>query len=78
VRAYILIDVEPGMSRRIRNNLESLPSTEARLLSAETITGGYDIVALLEAEDLDQLGRTVAGPIQGIRGVTRTMTCIAI
>jgi DNA-binding Lrp family transcriptional regulator len=43
--------------------------------SAEAVTGPYDVIALVEARNLDELGRLVVGKVQAIQGVTRTLTC---
>ena len=37
-----------------------------------------DIIALLEADDLDLLGRAVSESIQVIEGVGRTTTCLVM
>jgi DNA-binding Lrp family transcriptional regulator len=46
--------------------------------SAEAITGPYDIVAVVEAEDVDALGRLVTQEIHSIEGVERTLSCIVM
>ncbi len=45
------------------------------IVRADTVTGPYDIVALLEQPTLEELGRQVVEGIQVIDGVTRTLTC---
>jgi DNA-binding Lrp family transcriptional regulator len=41
------------------------------------VTGPYDSIVVLEANDLDQLARFVTDKIQAINGVQRTLTCVA-
>jgi AsnC-like helix-turn-helix protein len=42
------------------------------------VTGPYDIIAEAEAETLDELGRGVVRLVQGVEGITRTVTCPVI
>ena len=39
------------------------------------LTGPYDIIARAEARSLKELGDKVLGPIHGLVGVVRTLTC---
>jgi Lrp/AsnC ligand binding domain len=39
------------------------------------VTGPYDVIALTEAHNIDELGRLVVSGIQAVRGITRTLTC---
>ena len=55
-----------------------LALADATVLSAETVTGPFDVIALLESEDLDRLGRAVTEGIQRLQGVQRTTTCLVI
>ena len=44
--------------------------------TVDPVTGPYDIVALLEVDDIRQISHLVAGTIGGMRGVTCTTTLI--
>ena len=76
VRAYILIGTAVGTAGTVYKGLHKLSVTDAKVLSAETITGPFDVIALLEPEDLGRLGRAVTEGIQRIYGVERTTTCL--
>jgi DNA-binding Lrp family transcriptional regulator len=39
------------------------------------VTGPYDVIVRAEAENVDDLGRLVVAQIQGVPGITRTLTC---
>jgi hypothetical protein len=41
------------------------------------ITGTFDVIALIEAPDMGAMADLVTGRVQGIRGVLRTITCVA-
>ncbi|MDX6336534.1 MAG: hypothetical protein QOG05_3874 [Streptosporangiaceae bacterium] len=42
---------------------------------AEDVTGPYDVIVRAEAENVDDLGKLVVAQIQGVSGITRTLTC---
>lgn len=71
VHAYVLVQTEVGRSAAVAEAIAGLPGVAA----AEDVTGPYDVIARVAAEDIDVLGRTVLGPIQNIPGITRTLTC---
>jgi DNA-binding Lrp family transcriptional regulator len=48
---------------------------EVRL--ADSVTGPYDIVVVLEVEEVRELASVVAGTMGGLRGVTHTTTLLA-
>ena len=71
VSAYILIQTEVGTAARVAEQLREL----AGVLSADDVTGPYDVIARAEVDTVDGLGRLVAGRVQMIAGITRTITC---
>lgn len=71
VHAYVLVQTEIGRSADVAAAIAAL----AGVASAEDVTGPYDVIARVEAADVDQLGREVIAPIQRIEGITRTLTC---
>lgn len=73
-RAYILIEAAAGTARDVALSLSRISGVSQVAL----ITGPYDIVAMLEAEDLVAMGDLVAGRIHVIRGLVRTQTCFVI
>ncbi len=42
---------------------------------AEDVTGPYDVIVRAEADNVDDLGKLVVAQIQGVSGITRTLTC---
>ncbi len=78
VRAYILIECVAGTARHVHQGLQRLAVADAKVLSADTTTGPFDVIALLESGDLDRLGHAVTEGIQRLRGVERTTTCLMI
>jgi hypothetical protein len=76
VKAYLLIEAVMGKAGAVADGIRTLQMTEARLLSADTVTGPFDVIVAVETADLDTLIRSVTGPIQAIEGVQRTITCV--
>jgi uncharacterized protein with GYD domain len=50
----------------------------AGVISSEAVTGPYDVVVFVEAEDVDALGQLVITSIQPVEGIVRTLTCPVI
>ena len=44
-------------------------------MSAEDVTGPYDVIVRAEANSIDELGKMVVSRVQLIDGITRTLTC---
>jgi hypothetical protein len=78
VRAYILIKCVAGTARRVHEGLGKLAVADAKILSADTIVGPFDVIALLESHDLDRLGHAVDHGIHRLYGVERTATCLVV
>ena len=47
----------------------------AGVTEAEDVTGPYDVIVRAEAKNVDELGKLVVARIQGVEGITRTLTC---
>ena len=51
---------------------------DTEVISVDAVTGPYDVIALLESEDLDTLGQAITDGIQRVDGVQRTNTCLVV
>jgi DNA-binding Lrp family transcriptional regulator len=71
VQAYILIQTEVGKAAAVAAEIGAV----AGVVSAEDVTGPYDVIVRAEAADVDELGQLVVARIQGVPGITRTLTC---
>jgi DNA-binding Lrp family transcriptional regulator len=70
VEAYVLIQTAV--------NAAHVASEIARLsgvASAEDVSGPYDVIVRVAADDMDSLGKLVVESIQAVEGITRTLTC---
>ena len=71
VSAYILIQTEVGKAANVATQVGRVEG----VVSADDVTGPYDVIARAEAETVDDLGRMVVSRVQMIDGITRTLTC---
>lgn len=73
-KVYMLSNVLPGKDRSICDTLRGTKGVQ----SADVITGQFDIVAVLEAKDTNQIFNKILKEIRKIKGITRTETFVAI
>ena len=78
VRGYVLIESEVGEAKSVGEAVQRLTHADARVLSVDTVTGPFDVIVQLEADDLDKLGNCITDGIQRVEGVQRTTTCLSI
>jgi DNA-binding Lrp family transcriptional regulator len=71
VQAYILIQTEVGKAAQVAQEVRNLSG----VAEAEDVTGPYDVIVRAEAKNVDELGKLVVARIQGVEGITRTLTC---
>ena len=74
VRAYVLIQTEVGQTEQVAAEVAEIEGTG----SALPVAGPYDVIAIVEAASIDALGKIVVSRIQGVKGVTRTLTCTVV
>lgn len=72
VKAYVLVQTTTNAAH-VAREIRSLEGVEA----ADDVSGPYDVIVVVRAEDMDHLGRLVVTEIQSITGITRTLTCPA-
>lgn len=78
MRAYVLIESAVGKAKAVGEGVKKLNLADARVLSVDAVTGPFDVIALLESDDLDKLGRAITDGIQQVDGVQRTQTCLVV
>jgi DNA-binding Lrp family transcriptional regulator len=69
---YVLVNTEKGKEEYVRKELSRLDGAKR----ADTITGPYDNVVLLEGESLDELIERVTKKLRKIPGVMQTRTLV--
>ncbi|MDA1062581.1 MAG: Lrp/AsnC ligand binding domain-containing protein [Chloroflexi bacterium] len=78
VRGYILVETEVGRTQAVGRAMRALQSSLATVTAVDTVTGPFDVIVQLDAEDLDQLGQCITAELQQVDGVQRTTTCLAV
>jgi len=73
-KAFVLIETAVGKSKDVVVTLSKLEGVN----SVDTVTGPYDIIAVIHGETLNDIGDLVTGNIHPIAGISRTVTCLAI
>jgi len=71
VQAYILVQTEVGKAAEVASAIAKISG----VTQADDVTGPYDVIVRAESENVDELGRMVVAQIQGVAGITRTLTC---
>ncbi|HEX6238409.1 MAG: Lrp/AsnC ligand binding domain-containing protein [Acidimicrobiia bacterium] len=71
VSAYILIQTEVGKAAQVAAEIADING----VVSAEDVTGPYDVIARAESSTVDELGKMVVSRVQMVEGITRTLTC---
>jgi DNA-binding Lrp family transcriptional regulator len=71
VHAYILVQTEVGKAAEVALAIGQIPG----VTQADDVTGPYDVIVRAESDNVDDLGRMVVAQIQGVAGITRTLTC---
>ncbi len=73
-KAFVLIETAVGKTKDVVSALHELDGVS----SVDVVTGPYDIIAVVEAEDLGSVGDMVTGQVHTIVGIQRTVTCLAM
>lgn len=74
MQAIVYIRTDPGKALDLLKKVKALPGIKF----AAATTGRFDIVARIEAEDLEAIGKSVVGEIQKIPGVRYTETSLIV
>jgi DNA-binding Lrp family transcriptional regulator len=72
VEAYVLIQAKPGPAGQ---GVSKEVAKVKGIMSAEDVSGPYDVIARARARNLDELAKLVVAKVQLLDGVTRTLAC---
>ncbi len=73
-RVYMLANTLAGKERFIRDTFRGTKG----VVSADLITGAYDLAVILEAKDMNDIFNKILKEIRKIKGLTRTETFVAV
>lgn len=74
IKAYILMNLA---SASVPESLKEI-RTIKEVKFADAVTGPYDAITQIEVADMDELGRIVTTKMLKVKGVTKTLTCVAV
>jgi DNA-binding Lrp family transcriptional regulator len=73
-RAYVLIETSVGKTKDVALALRKVKGVK----EVNAVTGPYDVIAVVEGEDLTAVGNLVTNDIHPVGGIERTVTCLAV
>ena len=73
-KAFVLIETAVGKTKGVVSALRAVDA----VTSVDVVTGPYDVIAIIEADDLGSVGDAVTGSVHTIAGIQRTVTCLAV
>jgi DNA-binding Lrp family transcriptional regulator len=74
ISAFIFVECTAGHAIQVAREVRKIPG----VTYAHAATGPYDVIALIEASDLQMMGELVIRKIQAIQGVIRTQTNVVV
>ena len=73
-KAFVSIEPAIGKTKELATALQKLEEAP----SVDPVTGPYDVIVVVEGQDLNTIGELVTNKIHPVGSVTRTVTCLAI
>lgn len=74
IRAYVFVETSPGKPGQVAGALAKLPGVKM----AHAVTGSYDVIAFVEAEDVTALGELISARVHRLPGVLKTTTNVVV
>ena len=74
VLAVLLVSVEIGKENEVFEKLSEIPEVKEVFMTY----GIYDIIAVIEAKDMDEMRNLITGKIRRLDGIKETLTAIVV
>ncbi|MBV9101619.1 MAG: Lrp/AsnC ligand binding domain-containing protein [Candidatus Dormibacteraeota bacterium] len=74
VRAYVLVTATAGKALEVMNTLKG----QDGIIAADAITGEFDVIVQVQADDVGGIGRLIVDKVQAADGVFKTVTCLVV
>ena len=74
ISAYVFIECTAGAAKDVAREVSRIQGIK----KSNSTTGPYDVIALVEAPDINILGDYIITKIQGLSGVLRTQTNVIV
>ena len=73
-RAYILIETSVGSTANVASELRKID----QMIAVDMVTGPFDIIAVVEADNLVDIGGIVSTKMHQVGGIVKTITSLAV
>ena len=73
-RAYILIETSVGSTANVATELRKID----QMIAVDMVTGPFDIIAVVEADNLVDIGGIVSTKMHQVGGIVKTITSLAV
>ncbi|MFC1903261.1 Lrp/AsnC ligand binding domain-containing protein [Chloroflexota bacterium] len=73
-KAFVLIQTTSCKAREVINDLKQLEGVK----SVDSVAGPYDLIAIIEGENLTDIGDLITSKIQHVSRISRIVTCICL
>ena len=74
VIAFVLVTTTVGKAKEVLKRLIKIDGVK----SVDVVLGPYDIIAVVEGDSLESIGKLITGHFHKVEGVERTTTCQTI
>jgi len=72
--AFVLITTRIGETKEVLKGLKKIDGVK----SVDVVMGPYDIIAVVEGDSLESIGKLITGQFHKVEGLERTTTCQTI
>jgi DNA-binding Lrp family transcriptional regulator len=73
-KAFVLVTTSVGQTKGVLNKVKKLDGVK----SVDVVMGPYDIIAVVEGDSIDSLGKLITEHLHKVEGIERTLTCQTI
>jgi DNA-binding Lrp family transcriptional regulator len=73
-KAFTLIETVVSKNREVVSYIQRLKGIK----SAESMTGPYDVIAVIEADNITEIGDIITSKLHTIDSVSRTVSCLVV
>lgn len=77
MRAYVLLTTRPGTSEEVVSAIKAARNIKG-VVQADSVYGRFDAVVVIEAEDLETIGKTLYKVIEKMPNVVHTETLLTV
>jgi DNA-binding Lrp family transcriptional regulator len=78
IKGFVLVETEVGRTQAVSDAVRHVKSKYGKITAVDTVTGPFDVIVQIEADDLNRLGKSITEEIATVDGVSRTTTCLSV